>query len=179
MRLSCRVLLFWALIVASGMGASLVTRAQTPAAAPSTDILPALLVEVRGLRAAMEQMASAGPRVQLALGRLQLQEQRIQNLVRRLEAVRGSLTAPQREYDKFVDHLKEMTELLPTLADDRRRQTEFEIAHVKKEAARLNGEMQKLLNEETFLNQEIANEQGRWTDFNLKLEELERSLVRR
>ena len=36
------------------------------------DTLAALLVEVRGLRAAMEQMASAGPRVQLAFGRLQM-----------------------------------------------------------------------------------------------------------
>src|SRR3972149_2796185 len=34
-----------------------------------SDVLPALLTEVRGLRAAIEQMASAGPRVQLALGR--------------------------------------------------------------------------------------------------------------
>ena len=42
------------------------------------DVLNALLAEVRGLRAAMEQMSSAGPRVQLALGRLQLQEQRVQ-----------------------------------------------------------------------------------------------------
>ena len=39
--------------------------------------MPALLTEVRGLRVAMEQMTSAGARVQLALGRLQLQESRL------------------------------------------------------------------------------------------------------
>ena len=48
--------------------------AQTPGASQSGDIMPALLQEVRGLRVAMEQMTSAGARVQLALGRLQLQE---------------------------------------------------------------------------------------------------------
>lgn len=45
-------------------------RAQQTASPP--DILSALLIEVRGLRAALEQMATAGPRVQLALGRVQL-----------------------------------------------------------------------------------------------------------
>jgi hypothetical protein len=50
------------------------------------DTLAALLAEVRGLRAAMEQMASAAPRVQLAMGRLQLQEQRVSTVVRRADA---------------------------------------------------------------------------------------------
>ena len=45
--------------------------------AQQPDTTAALLVEVRGLRAALEQLASAGPRVQLMFGRLQLQEQRI------------------------------------------------------------------------------------------------------
>ena len=54
------------------------------------DVLPALLTEVRGLRAAMEKMAAAGPRVQLALGRVQLQEQRISNAIRRLDAAARS-----------------------------------------------------------------------------------------
>src|SRR6476620_1972729 len=69
------------------------------AAAPGEDVLPALLTEVRGLRAAMEQMASAGPRVQLSLGRVQLQGQRVNNLARRLEESRGHLTDAQRNYD--------------------------------------------------------------------------------
>ena len=43
-------------------------------AEPNQDVLAQLLVEIRGLRATMEQMGSAGPRVQLALGRIQLQE---------------------------------------------------------------------------------------------------------
>lgn len=57
---------------------------QAPAG-PNADVLTQLLTEVRGLRAAMEHMASSGPRVQLALGRLQLQEQRIDSTLRRLE----------------------------------------------------------------------------------------------
>jgi hypothetical protein len=51
------------------------------------DVLPALLVEVRGLRAAMEQMASAGPRIQLFVSRLQLQEARVNAMARRLDEI--------------------------------------------------------------------------------------------
>jgi chromosome segregation ATPase len=178
MRQFPRVLLFWALIAAAGLGASFVTRAQAPAAAPSSDILPSLLVEVRGLRAAMEQMAAAGPRVQLALGRLQLQEQRIQTLVRRLEEAKVNQGRPEREYHRLGERIKEIGELIPTMNDDTRRQLEFELKVAKSEHARLGGEMQKIAAEEAFLTQEIANEQARWSDFNQRLEELERSLIK-
>ena len=79
-----------------------VARAQTPSSArpgPDRDIMPALLQEVRGLRAAMEQMTSAGSRVQLALGRLQLQEQRLNAANGRSTEIRSQLagaTAPRR-----------------------------------------------------------------------------------
>ena len=92
------------ILIAVGLGAGAALQgglaAQAPRASHGQDVLPALLVEVRGLRAAMEQMASSGPRVQLALGRLQLQEQRVNNLLRRLETVRASLAAAQREEEK-------------------------------------------------------------------------------
>ena len=88
------------ILIAAGLGVGAALQgglsAQASQASQGQDVLPALLVEVRGLRAAMEQMASAGPRVQLALGRLQLQEQRVNNLLRRLETARGSLAAAQR-----------------------------------------------------------------------------------
>ena len=52
------------------------SQSTTRQSSPQEDVLPALLTEVRGLRAAMEQMASEAPRVQLALGRVQIQQQR-------------------------------------------------------------------------------------------------------
>src|SRR5690349_1003186 len=84
-----------------------VVRAQARPTAPSEDIMPALLAEVRGLRAAMEQMAAAGPRVQLALGRLQLQEQRVNNAIKRQDEVRGKLTALQLQAGAQQDRLAE------------------------------------------------------------------------
>jgi hypothetical protein len=66
-------------------------------AAQNQDTMRELLVEVRGLRAAMEQLASAGPRVQLMFGRLQLQEQRINEQLRKVDVVRAQLTKAQGE----------------------------------------------------------------------------------
>jgi chromosome segregation ATPase len=165
------------LTIAAAVGWSAAGRAQSAGASP--DVLNALLMEVRGLRAAMELMAAAGPRVQLALGRLQLQEQRINNLVRRLETVRASLAPAQKEHDELVDNLREQTELLPARSPTDRPRYEGEITQIKTNLTRISGDLQRLLNEEALLNQEIAIEQGRWTNFNQRLEELERSLLGR
>ena len=50
-------------------------------------------------------MASAGPRVQLALGRLQLQEQRVNTMVRRLEEVKASLVQAQKHLEAMTDQV--------------------------------------------------------------------------
>jgi hypothetical protein len=39
--------------------------------------------------------------------------------------------------------------------------------------------VQRLLTEESLLTQDISSEQNRWTEFNQRLEELERALARR
>jgi len=41
------------------------------------------------------------------------------------------------------------------------------------------GEIQRLQTEEAALSQDLANEQGRWSQLNQQLDELERSLTRR
>lgn len=51
-----------------------------PQAAQAPDPLAALLAEVHALRIAMEQSVTVGPRVQLTLARLNIEEQRIAQL---------------------------------------------------------------------------------------------------
>jgi predicted nucleic acid-binding Zn-ribbon protein len=166
------------LIGAAAIGGSIVGRAQQAQSSP--DVLPALLVEVRGLRAAMEQMASAGPRVQLVLGRLQLQEQRIDTQVRRLDTVKAALTDAQRELNDREQRMKAVQQLIESFPNSEgRRDLEHELTQLKVESARRRMEVQRLSNEEALLTQDIAAEQARWTDFNQRLEELERSLSRR
>src|SRR5436190_6163188 len=79
-------------------------RAQQPAS--GTDVLPALLTEVKGLRAAMEQLASANAQAQLLVGRLQLQETRMNGMIRRIDTVRDSLAAAEQTYNQLHGSLQ-------------------------------------------------------------------------
>ena len=154
-----------------------VSRSQAP---ESGGILPALLVEVRGLRAAMEQMASAGPRVQLALGRLQLQEQRVSMLQMKQDAARGSLAAMQQQLAQQQGRLADMEgPHSESLDPNERRQVEQAIVITKREVATTSAEIQRLIGEEASISADVASEQARWNDFNQRLEELERALGRR
>lgn len=163
------------LVATALLGASPASQAQATSAPPDT--IAALLVEVRGLRAAMEQMASAGPRVQLALGRLQLQEQRINTLVRRLEEVRASLSPVRQKLDEATDRLSRLERASREVTNpEQRRDMEEALPRMKREAAQTAAELQRLQGDENTLLQDITNEQSRWTEFNQRLEELERSL---
>jgi hypothetical protein len=155
--------------------------AQGSQASRGQDVLPALLVEVRGLRAAMEAMASSGPRVQLALGRLQLQEQRVNNLLRRLETVRASLAGAQREEEQSRVQIATVEEMFKSAAVPEgmsRAQVEEQLVMIKNAASFAATEVQRLQVEESGIVQELATEQGRWTDINQRMEELERGLTR-
>jgi hypothetical protein len=147
---------------------------------PSDDILPQLLNEVRGLRVAIEQMASAGPRVQLALGRVQLQEQRILNQLRRLDSVRASLQAAQKDAEPLEKLAKDLDEIIRDRPNSEgRSDAEKELARLKADLAKQHALIAQLTLEESTLVGDIAAEQNRWTEFNQRLEELERVLGRR
>jgi len=155
-------------------------QAQTPAGAGSTDIMPALLEEVRGLRSAMEQMSSAGPRVQLALGRLQLQEQRINSAIKRADDARTRVAQLQREQ---LEKQQRVRGLESELKDRRSgadgppvEQLAGMLEHEKQRLANHNAEVQRVAAEEAMSATEVATEQARWTEINQRLEELERLL---
>ena len=158
--------------------------AQAPQAGP--DVLPALLEEVRGLRAAMEQMATAGPRIQLFTSRLQLQETRINNMVRRLDTVRDNLANAQKDYaraqaqqQQFAAALAEHRNSNTPEAREELKQAEFMTGEIKREVATAKATMERLTAEETQLMQDVSVEQARWTDINARLDELERALAKR
>ena len=169
-------------LVVGGAGLGVRARAAAQATrATDQDVLPALLIEVRGLRAAMEQMASAGPQVQLALGRLQLQEQRVNNLLRRIESVQNELSTALQESDRARERLTRTTDELKSgrLPAEEQRQEESILPELKATQEWALANVQRLQAEESGLMQDLATEQGRWTDINQRLEELERALTRK
>src|SRR5215204_2076542 len=174
-----RAILVGVLVVASAGWVGRVTAQQ-----PSTDVLPQLLAEVKGLRAAMEQMASAGPRIQLFTSRLQLQEARINNMVRRLDTVRDSVEGAQKKTQDTAQRAKDIeVELAEHRASsspgarEEAQQAAFMLEVAKREHAFAQAQLTRLQAEEAQLTQDIGLEQSRWADINNRLDELERALV--
>jgi len=134
----------------------------------------------------MEQMASAGPRIQLFTSRLQLQETRISNMVRRLDTVRDNLANEQKDYartqgqqQQFEAALAEHRNSNTPEAREELKQAEFMIGEMKREAVMAKSTLERMTAEEAQLMQDINVEQARWTDINGRLDELERALAKR
>jgi chromosome segregation ATPase len=163
------------LLAASMSGTSILARqgGQDP------DVLNALLVEVRGLRAAMEQLAAAGPRVQLAMGRLQLHEQRITTLARRLDEIRDARVIAERELEQKKREVSAIQAVLRHEGRAGGTEEEEALKDARAQVSAANANVQRLVNEETAISAEIATEQGRWAEINQRLEELDRALTRR
>jgi chromosome segregation ATPase len=147
------------------------------------DLVPALLTEVKGLRAAMEQMASVSARSQLLVGRLQLQESRITAMSRRLDTVRDALAPARRELEKVQDTLTSLqtpaTGKEEGLAGLVKQLGLVKIEDVQREVAARQETVNRLAAEEQQLLQQIGADQARWTEINQRLDELERALAKR
>ena len=165
-------------VLAFGFAASMAAQGAKP---QEPEVLAALLTEVRGLRQAMEQMASAGPRVQLALGRLQLQEQRVNTMIRRLETLRDAVAKAEKDVQTTQLQLSGMENMFksdtPPSVEDRNPMTAV-VDTLKKSVAAGMAEVQRFQAEEAQLQQQIAAEQGRWGEINRALEDLERAFRR-
>jgi chromosome segregation ATPase len=166
------------LMVIVAIGAASAWRPAVAQSQRNDDILPALLTEVRGLRAAMEQMASGSTQAQLLVGRLQLQEGRVTSMIRRLDTVRDSLATARREYDQVQGALKMLgKEAGPPGApqDDK----ENLLAGLSSQVAATKANVDRLSAEEMELTADIATEQQRWVAINQRLDDLERTLAKR
>jgi hypothetical protein len=171
--------------VGLAIGLSVQTRAAAPslrqpqaAVGSRDDILPALLIEVRGLRAAMEQMATAGPRVQLALGRVQLQEQRINTLIRQLDDAHAAVSEAQKPYAELKRQIGALEEGIrdwqpggPPVED-----LKGQLKQAQSRLADTTLNVQRAMADESAIAGTLASEQARWTDLNQRMEALEAAL---
>jgi chromosome segregation ATPase len=164
------------ILVVAAIGSWLIPiRAQ---AARSDDVLPALLQEVKGLRAAMEQMASGSTQAQLLIGRLQLQEGRVTSMIRRLDTVRDNLAGAQTQYNQIAGSLG-MLERNDEPASVSAKEKDDILPALKAQVAAAKANVDRLTAEELQLSADIATEQQRWVAINQRLDELERSLAKR
>src|SRR5262245_340826 len=178
-----RVIMLLALAaVATGAVATAGLRAQAPAAAQpqsTNDLLEALLAETRGLRAEIAESNRIGVRSQLLVARVQLQEQRLMHLDRQRSDVTTKRAQAEQMRQLFAGQMKQFAcpaenAILATNDDigPLCRQVRDQLKAIQAGEAAMRAE------EEALLNQ-IASEQARWTEFNSRLDELERSIPTR
>jgi len=150
---------------------------QTQTGAPST--MEALLAEVRGLRAEVHQAAGASIRTQLLVARLSLQEQRINGVVKQLTDVQTQRTAmegPTAQFDQRYNQLVESIRSGST-PPDQRHQVEQQIESMKLARADMHQRLQRLVSQESAFASQLATEQSRWTEFNDRLDQIEREIA--
>ena len=176
MRLRHRLVFVPGVLALVALGAWLApARAQAPA---TENVLPALLQEVRGLRTAMEQMASGSTQAQVLIGRLQLQESRVNGMIRRLDTVRDTLATARREYDQMRGAMQILgKDASPN--DPEGKNSEGMLAGLNAQVAAVKGNIDRLTAEELQLTADIGSEQQRWMAINQRLDDLERSLAKR
>jgi hypothetical protein len=140
-----------------------------------------LLLEMRGLRADLAQSSSGSLRAQLVMGRAQVQEQRMAALRRELIDIQFQLrvATQQRERTDALALDVEQGIRSGNLGTDRIRQLERELADVKDRLVREQRLEQELRYKEGELATTLSTEQNRWSDFNSRLDELERALSHR
>ena len=153
--------------------------AQAQSAPAPPDVIKELLAEVRGLRQAMERAATVGARIQLLVARVQLQEQRISELSKRVVAVRdemSKLDVQAIEMQRQVSHAEKAATSTAFPADERTQMAQV-ADDWKAKLATVDKRRQELASEESMLSQQIAADQGRWSDVNGQLDDIERSLT--
>jgi hypothetical protein len=136
-----------------------------------------LLTEVRLLRQAIQSLAGANARVQIVFGRLTLQEQRTANAAKRLDEKREALRKMTHEVAMLSEQAATL-ERMQGRKPEEAQQAEKEGGMLTKMVQQMENERLRLVTEEADAANELAQEQGRWSDLNRQLEELERVLAK-
>jgi hypothetical protein len=154
------------------------TRTTPPSVGASHD---ELVAEIRGLRADLNHALTGSIRAQLLVARLQLQEQRVNTVQALLADARRSLLANEEEQTGVAGELRNAQEALRTKSFERAERAEAEeiAARMEADLVRAQTEALQLRTREAELSSQLASEQGRWIDFNDRLNEIERSLPQR
>jgi predicted nuclease with TOPRIM domain len=136
----------------------------------------ALLAEVRALRAEITQVASAGVRTQLLVARLQLQEQRVLSVGRQLADAQNALAAVQGRISGERVRIRQLEDAASRATAQGRAAYQQAIVDAGNQIEQQQREELQLQAREKELQKTVNEEQLRWSDFNDRLDALERSL---
>ena len=145
-----------------------------------------LLSEIRGLRADIARSSSATIRTQMFVARMQIQEQRINTVLRQITEVQNQIAQARQMAAALEGPLKQAeTDAARTAGDagisaEERKRNQYAVADMKErlglQLAEVQQRVQELTTRESELISQYSTEQIRWNDFNNRLDALERSL---
>jgi hypothetical protein len=136
----------------------------------------ALLAEVRALRAEVHQVTSAGIRTQLLVARLQLQEQRVLAAGRQLAESQNALSALRAKISAENGRVRQLEDAASRAPGQGRDAFQQAVRDASTQIEQMRQQEFQLQAREKELQKTVADEQARWTDFNNRLDALERSL---
>jgi peptidoglycan hydrolase CwlO-like protein len=164
----------------------------------SPDPSTALLEEVRALRAELAQLSRTSLRMQLLVARVQLQEQRIQYFDKQRVEIQSKLTAATERAAQAATEIERTQEQIKSLrsapsapagpgqagqavdmAQFLRPALDLSLEGSRRDAEAAAKAVEQLRAQEADVMTNLTDEQGRWNEFNARLDELERSLPTR
>ncbi len=164
-----RILRLLLVSLAAGAGA----RAQSDA----SPTLTALLQEVRQLRLAIERTATLGPRMQLLLQRVQLQDGKVSRLSRDLQDTRTNITQAIGETTRMKEEISTFEERVHQEQNPvQRSDMEDRLRHAKTGFEERQALEQQLRARESELASQLRLEQATLDEFQARLEKFEKSL---
>ena len=153
--------------------------AQSPMRADGGDAtVAALVTEIRALRADLAASSRNQLRAQMLLGRVQMQEQRLAYLDKQRSEAAAQAAAVAQMTSMLRNQVNGFKEGacagLPSA--EARRDCETQGAMFAKQLEEQDAREQQLRSHERDLETALSSEQARWSEFNSRLDELERTL---
>ena len=126
-----------------------------------------LLTEIRGMRGDINRAASVSVRAELLTARVTLQELRLGTAAQQLANVRQQLAESRLRLAPSTEQIKPAMETTSQI-----------LAPLRYTVQQEQQRNRVLQNEEAALMRVIQGEESRWTEFNSRLDDLERALSR-
>lgn len=150
---------------------------QTVKREDDSELIKALLSEVRELRMTLQRNSVTSYRAQITLERLRLQQTRVEALAREQREVQSSIKNAEQAFPISAEDLIEVERVASAAATPAERaQKEMEMKMMKKMIERGKQEAQDLRQREAQIILNLQTEQAKLNELNDRLEELEREL---
>ena len=150
---------------------------QTPASSPDNSTIQALLQEVHQLRVALERSTLTGPRVEIAVQRLRLQQEQVTRTAGQLYDARREIDHLQAEQGKTAAQIEALSNEAQESTDPNRRQSIESIAkQMKFDGDQQQKNLESLRSREAELSARLQTEQESLDELRGRLDRLEQSL---